>query len=247
MTRAVYPTVGNTPKMSVHSIIRQAINQRAPDVEGMCRFGRYRVHIGPDGAWLELGERRWDIAIQDVTRYVYDGRRRNSRLMPAAWGRQYQSRQPPVRAGARISVIGTNGRKHTAIFKTEAGLGTRTELGIGYDIWRLSNKHRRWKKRRVLIAEVCPLASDVVIREKVESGWWPSDKQRPAGMWMSRFKTIQAALRENKHVNGKRVYQGREQWKAKLPPPLPPPAHGPKPETPVEEFWRLVYGEKLKL
>jgi hypothetical protein len=170
--------------------------------------------------------------------------------MPAAWARQHQSRQIPVRAGCRISVIGANGRRHTVIFKTEAGLGTRTELGIGYDIWRLSNKHRLWRKRRVLIAEVLPLASEAAIQEKAESGWWPTDKQRPAWMWKSRFQVIQAALRDNKPVNGKRVHRGREQWKAKLPPSLPLPAvvsAVPKPETAAEAFFRQVYGEKLKL
>jgi hypothetical protein len=256
VTHAVYPTTGNTPQISVQPIVQAAIDQLLErgmleedfDVDGSCRFGRYRVHIGPDGAWLEIGDRKWEIAIQDVTRYVADGRRRNSRLMPTAWGRQYQSRQIPVRAGARISVIGANGRKHTAIFKTEAGLGTRTELGIGYDIWRLSNKHRLWKKRRILIAEVCPLASEAAIQEKAESGWWPSDKQRPAGMWRSRFQIIQAALRENEHINGKRVYKGREQWNAKLPPPMsPPPSTVPEPENAAESFFRQVYGERLKL
>jgi hypothetical protein len=252
MTHAVYPTTGNTPKVSVHPLIRDAIDRRCPDVEGMCRFGRYRVHIGPDGAWLEMGGRRWEIAIQDVTRHVSDGRRRNSRLMTAAWARQHQSRQIPVRPGCRISVIGVNGRRHTELFKTEAGLGTRTELGIGYDIWRLSSKHRLWRKRRVLIAEVCPLASEAAIQEKAESGWWPTDRQRPAGMWRSRFQVIQAALRDNRHMNGKRVYKGREQWMAKLPPPsssLPPPtiiSTVPKPETAAEAFFRQVYGEKLK-
>ncbi len=222
MTHQVYPTVSNTPKLSVQPLIREAIARLVPDVDGMCRFGRYRVHISPTGSWLQIDGRRWEIAFQDVTRYVSDGRCRNSRLMPTAWGKMWTlpSRQPPTRPGFRISVIGTNGKKHTDIFKTDAGrLGTRTELGLGYDIWRLSNQRRLWKKRRVLIAEVCPLASDAVIKEKVESGWWPSNKQRPAGMYRSRFDTIQAALRENKRMNGKHVYHGRAIWESKLPPP----------------------------
>ncbi len=142
MTRAVYPTVGNTPKLSIQPLIQEAIDRHVSDVEGMCRFGRYRVHIGPAGSWLEIGDRKWEIAIQDVTRYVADGRRKNSRFMTKAFGRMYSSRQLPVRRGCRISVIGANGRRHTELFKTDTGIWTRTEGGIGYDIWRLSNKHR---------------------------------------------------------------------------------------------------------
>ncbi len=91
-----------------------------------------------------------------------------------------------------------------------------------------------------------PLASEAIIKEKAESGWWPSNKQRPAGMYRSRFNIIQAALRENKHINGKHVYQGRAVWESKLPPPRVV-SHSPKSETAAEAFFRLVYGEKLKL
>src|SRR5437868_15387671 len=90
---------------------------------------------------------------------------------------------------------------------------------------------------------VCPYASKQKVIEKAESGWWPTDRQRPRGMARPRFRSIVAALRDGKHMNGKQVYHGREQFQAKLPPPrakpLPPPVPPPasdRPETAAEEF-----------
>ncbi len=132
-------------------------------------------------------------------------------------------------------------------------VGTRTELGIGYDIRRLSNRHRHLFQRKVLLAELLPAASGQMIKEMAESGWWPEHAhQRPPGMWRSRFRNIQESLRwTGKHIPRGHVHRGREQWERwkheKLP---PPPAavidSGVEPESAAEAFFRQVYGEKLK-
>jgi hypothetical protein len=259
VTHAIYPTVETTPRMPIQPLIREvlSLHDRTKDIDhdGLCAFGWYHLHIAVAGrSWLRIGDREWEIVAQDVTRHVADARRRNSRLMSGAWAR-IQPRQPSIRDGLRALVIGRDGRRAAHIYKTDAGLGTRTECGIGYDIRRLSNKHRHLFQRTILLAELLPAASGQMIKEMAESGWWPEHAhQRPPGMWRSRFRQIQESLRwTGKHIPRKHVHKGREQWELWKQEKLPPPpaavstVNGPKPESAAEAFFRQVYGEeKLK-
>jgi hypothetical protein len=259
VTQAYYPTTSTTPRMPIQPIwdVVKLYPDKTKDIDhdGLCEFGWFHLHVAVNGrSWLRIGDREWELGGQDVSRYVSDGRRKNSRLMKEAWAGN-QPRQPSIRDGFRALVIGRDGRRAAHIYKTDAGLGTRTECGIGSDIRRLSNKHRHLFQRTILLAELLPAASGQMIKEMAESGWWPEHAhQRPPGMWRSRFRQIQESLRwTGKHIPRKHVHKGREQWERWKQEKLPPPpaavstVNGPKPESAAEAFFRQVYGEeKLK-
>jgi hypothetical protein len=254
MTRAYFPTVENTPRMPIQPIwdvVKLYPDSTNVDHDGLCEFGWYHLHAAAHGrSWIRIGGREWEIAIQDVSRPISDGRRPNSRAMPQAWAR-IQPRPPAIRSGFRAFVVGRDGRRATDLYKTDAGLGTRTELGISYQIRRLSRRRRHLFQKAKLIAELQPLASEENVRKQAEMGFWPEhDRQRPRGMWRSRFRTIREALRwgPGRAIVAKHVYQGKAIWEKRLPPVPPPPivSNQPEPKSAASEFWLLVYGEALK-
>jgi hypothetical protein len=248
------PTVENTPRMPIQplwNVVKLYPDSTNVDHDGLSPFGWYHLHVSPAGSWLELGGRRWEIEVQDASRPVADGRRSNSRAMTDAWART-QPRPPSIRACLRAFVVGRDGRRATDLYKINDEIGSRTELGISYQIRRLSGKRRHLFQKAKLIAELSPLMTEAAARERAETGFWPEhDRQRPKGMWRSRFRKIQDALRQGpgKAIVAKRVHNGKVIWEKRLPPPLPPPPIvGPpnKPESAAEEFFRIVYGEELK-
>src|SRR5437763_16600545 len=119
MTKASCPTTTNALRIPVQPWVREAVelnrvkidNKQVIDVDGWCPFGRYQVHITDQGrSWLRISDREWELAFQNVTRFQSDGRRKNSRMMPTAWGRQ-QPRQLPGWRGFRAAGAVRDGRR----------------------------------------------------------------------------------------------------------------------------------------
>jgi hypothetical protein len=129
----------------------------------------------------------------------------------------------------RCYVRGADGRNVMALFRLPRSklIGTKYELDLSHDVWKVSSPCRRRLRREELIREVVPLISDARATERAVSGWWPRlKKERPRFMARERFDAIQVELRDGKPMarrrgHGSYVFNGR----ARMLPPSRLPNH----------------------
>jgi hypothetical protein len=187
-------------------------------------FGDYQLYLSVQGqSWIRIDNKEWTVELHDISRFVADGRRRNSRFMTRLWGAvqpKVSGKSVPVRPGYRAYVVAQDGthRAKDIYRNPDNETGTRQELSLGYLCRRAGNKNRKLLRRVELLMELCPLAGRALILERARSGYVPT--QKPFGMNANRFKAICIELRDGKpRAKRKYVFHGRQKWESKLPPP----------------------------
>jgi hypothetical protein len=204
----------------VLSVLSLHPNQNAIDHIGLTPIGNYHLHLSPQGSWIRVGSRQWELARVDLARFVADRKRRNSRFMTRVFAAM--NPRQPTRSAGRFFVVSQDGsHRARALFRDRDGrVGTRRELGLGYMCRRLTNENRRLLRRALLVAELCPAASPEAAMARAKAGWIPEHNyKRPPGMWRSRFQAICVELRGGRKARAQRVFHGRSIWEKKLPPP----------------------------
>src|SRR6266567_2082194 len=101
----------------------------------------------------------------------------------------------------RAYVQGKDGRNVTALFRLPRSriVGTKYELDLSHDVWKVSSRRRHQLRREELIKELIPMISDAQAAERALLGWWPRlKKERPRFMVHERFDAIQVELRDGK-------------------------------------------------
>jgi hypothetical protein len=186
----------------------------------------YELHIAHDRrhgrSTITIGDQQWRLVFTDNSHY----RSVIGKFMPDAWARM-QPKQVDRLKVDRVYVQGQDGRNVIGLFRLpkskEDGrpsgrplVGTKYELDLSHDVWKVSSPRRRQMRREELIKEVVPLISDVRAAELARSGWWPPlKKDRPRFMARERFDAIQVELRDGKPMARRRghgvyLFKGRD-------------------------------------
>ncbi len=160
----------------------------------------YSMHIAHDRreghSFITIGDRSWPLIFTDNGHY----RSKIGKFMPNAWA-QNQPKQVDRLQVDRAYVQGKDGRNVTALFRLPRSriVGTKYELDLSHDVWKVSSRRRHQLRREELIKELIPMISDAQAAERALLGWWPRlKKERPRFMVHERFDAIQVELRDGK-------------------------------------------------
>src|SRR5262249_16956003 len=121
---------------------------------------------------LSIGDQHWRIILSDCSHY----RSSRGRFMTNAWA-NIQPKKPDRLEVNRVYLEDRGGLRVTCLYMTpNQHIGSLHELELTYDVRRVSDKKRKLARRRELIREVAPFASDAKVEEWAKSGWWPETK-----------------------------------------------------------------------